>query len=133
LNVQVIFKHRAKVYRYDGDAKQWKERGVGDVKILKHPERGTFRILLRREQVTISTIVVICHSCQREDLIVFSTFLKYLQTKVQYLPSGTVETPKTGIGSLYFLLYIQVRRNFVFTEIFLRYFGSLEGVTKWIL
>jgi E3 SUMO-protein ligase RanBP2 len=51
------------VYRYDGDAKQWKERGVGDVKILKHPERGTFRILLRREQV-MSTTVVICQSYQ---------------------------------------------------------------------
>ncbi len=64
LYVQVIFKHRAKVYRYDGDAKQWKERGVGDVKILKHPGRGTFRILLRREQVTTSATVVICQSYQ---------------------------------------------------------------------
>merc|ERR1719369_1266402 len=47
----VVFKHRAKVYRYCGDTKQWKERGVGDIKILKHPVSGVTRVLLRRDQV----------------------------------------------------------------------------------
>ncbi len=48
---EVLFKYRAKVYRYDKDTKQWKERGVGDMKILKHPSKNTFRVLLRREQI----------------------------------------------------------------------------------
>ena len=48
---EVLFKHRAKVYRYDTETKQWKERGVGDMKILKHPARNTFRLLLRRELI----------------------------------------------------------------------------------
>jgi len=48
---EVVFKHRAKVYRYCGDTKQWKERGVGDIKILKHPVSGVTRVLLRRDQV----------------------------------------------------------------------------------
>ena len=47
----VVFKHRAKVYRFDPDRKEWKERGVGDIKILKHKAKNTFRVLLRREQV----------------------------------------------------------------------------------
>ena len=48
---ELVFKHRAKVYRYCSDSKQWKERGVGDIKILRHPITGTTRILLRRDQV----------------------------------------------------------------------------------
>lgn len=38
-------------FRFDPEVKQWKERGIGDMKILKHPQRNTFRILLRREQI----------------------------------------------------------------------------------
>ena len=37
--------------RFDPEVKQWKERGVGDIKILNHPAKNTFRILLRRDQV----------------------------------------------------------------------------------
>lgn len=48
---EVLYKHRAKVYRYCGDTKQWKERGVGDMKILRHKSSGVQRVLLRRDQV----------------------------------------------------------------------------------
>ena len=54
--IKVLFKHRAKVYRYDADNKEWKERGVGDIKILYHATRGTYRVLLRRDQVGIFKI-----------------------------------------------------------------------------
>lgn len=33
----LLFTERAKVFRYN-DAKEWKERGVGQLKILHHPE-----------------------------------------------------------------------------------------------
>ncbi|CAG2060812.1 unnamed protein product, partial [Timema podura] len=33
--------------------KEWKERGVGEMKILHHPTNHTFRLLLRREQVSL--------------------------------------------------------------------------------
>jgi len=45
----VMFEHRAKLYRFQD--KQWKERGLGNVKILRHRETGKCRLLMRREQV----------------------------------------------------------------------------------
>lgn len=46
-----MFHHRAKLYRYNNATKEWKERGVGEMKILHHAGHGTYRLLLRREQV----------------------------------------------------------------------------------
>lgn len=46
-----VFGHRAKLYRYDNATKEWKERGVGEMKILYHAGHGSYRLLLRREQV----------------------------------------------------------------------------------
>ncbi|XP_067117199.1 E3 SUMO-protein ligase RanBP2 [Osmerus mordax] len=48
---EILFKERTKLYRWDRDLNQWKERGVGDIKILYHPEKRFYRVLMRREQV----------------------------------------------------------------------------------
>lgn len=48
---EVLFNERAKLMRYDPDAKEWKERGLGQMKILKTFETGVSRFLMRREQV----------------------------------------------------------------------------------
>lgn len=48
---EIVFKERAKLYRWDRDASQWKERGVGDIKILWHRMKNYYRILMRRDQV----------------------------------------------------------------------------------
>uniref|UniRef100_A0A669CD74 E3 SUMO-protein ligase RanBP2 n=1 Tax=Oreochromis niloticus TaxID=8128 RepID=A0A669CD74_ORENI len=48
---EILFKERAKLYRWDRDIGQWKERGIGDIKILFHPTKHFYRILMRREQV----------------------------------------------------------------------------------
>uniref|UniRef100_A0A6Q2Y8M7 E3 SUMO-protein ligase RanBP2 n=1 Tax=Esox lucius TaxID=8010 RepID=A0A6Q2Y8M7_ESOLU len=48
---EILFKERTKLYRWDRDLGQWKERGVGDMKILFHPEKRFYRVLMRREQV----------------------------------------------------------------------------------
>ncbi|XP_035376438.1 E3 SUMO-protein ligase RanBP2 isoform X3 [Electrophorus electricus] len=48
---EILYKERAKLYRWDRDLNQWKERGVGDIKILFHPSKKYYRLLMRREQV----------------------------------------------------------------------------------
>lgn len=47
-----LFKMRAKLYRFasENDPPEWKERGTGDVKLLKHKESGTIRLLMRRDR-----------------------------------------------------------------------------------
>ncbi|KAJ8957127.1 hypothetical protein NQ318_007343 [Aromia moschata] len=49
-NSEILFESRAKLFRYDtnGDVKEWKERGVGTIKILKD---DCIRLLMRRDQV----------------------------------------------------------------------------------
>ncbi|XP_077094428.1 E3 SUMO-protein ligase RanBP2-like isoform X4 [Siphateles boraxobius] len=48
---EILFKERTKLYRWDRELNQWKERGVGDIKILFHPVKKCYRVLMRREQV----------------------------------------------------------------------------------
>lgn len=47
-----LFKMRAKLFRFasENDLPEWKERGTGDVKLLKHKEKGTIRLLMRRDK-----------------------------------------------------------------------------------
>merc|ERR1719483_325588 len=46
----IIFEDRAKLFRFSDDSKEWKERGLGQAKILKDQNTGKFRFLMRREQ-----------------------------------------------------------------------------------
>jgi Ran-binding protein 1 len=41
---------RAKMYRFDKEANEWKERGTGDLKLLKNAKTGQVRVLMRREK-----------------------------------------------------------------------------------
>lgn len=44
------FKMRAKLFRFDRDSKEWKERGTGDVRLLKHKENHKTRLVMRRDK-----------------------------------------------------------------------------------
>lgn len=49
-NAEVLFDERSKLFRWDtsGEKPEWKERGLGNIKILKE---DTIRLVMRREQV----------------------------------------------------------------------------------
>lgn len=51
-NEEEFLKTRAKLYRFDGknDPPEWKERGTGELKVLRHKENGSFRIVMRRDK-----------------------------------------------------------------------------------
>ncbi|KAI4144904.1 MAG: hypothetical protein L6R39_003993 [Caloplaca ligustica] len=44
------FKMRAKLFRFDRDSREWKERGTGDVRLLKHNENKKTRLVMRRDK-----------------------------------------------------------------------------------
>ncbi len=46
-----LYKQRCRLYRFDAEKNMWKERGVGDVKLMKHRETGSVRVVMRRDQV----------------------------------------------------------------------------------
>uniref|UniRef100_A0A6M2ET60 RanBD1 domain-containing protein n=1 Tax=Populus davidiana TaxID=266767 RepID=A0A6M2ET60_9ROSI len=41
---------KSKLYRFDKDGNQWKERGAGTVKFLKHKESGKVRLVMRQSK-----------------------------------------------------------------------------------
>ncbi|XP_050526861.1 uncharacterized protein LOC126897368 isoform X2 [Daktulosphaira vitifoliae] len=49
--LDVFFDDRAKLLRFDPSSKEWKERGVGQIKILYNSEHDYYQILMRRENI----------------------------------------------------------------------------------
>ncbi|OHS93154.1 RanBP1 domain containing protein [Tritrichomonas foetus] len=45
-----LFGEKAMLYRFDKEGNEWKERGVGFMKILKNKETNRCRVLMRRNQ-----------------------------------------------------------------------------------
>lgn len=45
-----VFKMRAKLFKFVRDSNEWKERGTGDVRLLKHKENGKTRLVMRRDK-----------------------------------------------------------------------------------
>ena len=41
---------KTKLYRYDADSSEWKERGIGQAKLLQHKENKKIRMLMRQEK-----------------------------------------------------------------------------------
>jgi len=45
-----LFKMRAKLFRFDAVGSEWKERGTGELRLLKHKETGKVRLVMRRDK-----------------------------------------------------------------------------------
>ncbi|KAK1265649.1 hypothetical protein QJS04_geneDACA010621 [Acorus gramineus] len=45
---EVLYDQKAKLYRFDKEGNQWKERGAGTVKLLKHRSTGKIRLVMRQ-------------------------------------------------------------------------------------
>lgn len=41
---------RAKLFKFDRESREWKERGTGDVRLLKHKENRKTRLVMRRDK-----------------------------------------------------------------------------------
>lgn len=51
-NEIILFEHRAKLLRFVRESKEWKERGIGNIKVLVNKDdKNKVRLLMRREQV----------------------------------------------------------------------------------
>jgi hypothetical protein len=50
INVHKSTSRRAKLFRFDSTASEWKERGTGDVRILGHKETKKVRLVMRRDK-----------------------------------------------------------------------------------
>ncbi|KAL9939676.1 hypothetical protein V8E36_001493 [Tilletia maclaganii] len=47
---EVLYKIRAKLFRFEKDTKEWKERGTGDVRLLQNKATGKVRLVMRRDK-----------------------------------------------------------------------------------
>lgn len=50
-NEEIVYCERVKLYRFAKDVSQWKERGVGNLKLLRHKTTGQVRLLMRRDKI----------------------------------------------------------------------------------
>ncbi|VDI76133.1 E3 SUMO-protein ligase RanBP2 [Mytilus galloprovincialis] len=75
-----MFRQRAKLFRFDKEANQWKEKGLGEMKILRHLVNSRYRLILRREQV----LKLACN--------------QWLTAELSFKPLPTLETSWCWVG-----------------------------------
>lgn len=49
--LKTVFDDRAKLLRFDSNTKEWKEKGIGQMKILHNPKDDYYQLLMRREVI----------------------------------------------------------------------------------
>jgi Ran-binding protein 1 len=67
------FKMRAKLFKFDRESREWKERGTGDVRLLKHKENGKTRLVMRRDKT-----LKVCANHYSTSLCIMNDYNEYL-------------------------------------------------------
>lgn len=57
----ILYSHRAKLFKFDKASKEWKERGLGDIKLLRHKKTNKLRLIMRRDQVSLFHCFFYCN------------------------------------------------------------------------
>ncbi len=89
-----VFKMRAKLFRFDRDTREWKERGTGDVSLLKHRENGKTRLVMRRDRT-----LKVCANHYGEWALppffrhTFGFFLSYILRSLADPPASLIVVP----------------------------------------
>ncbi|GFN84800.1 ran binding protein 1 [Plakobranchus ocellatus] len=88
----ILLQLRARLYRYDRNAEpvEWKERGTGECKILKHKNTSYIRILMRRDKTLkicanhyIYPAMVLKPNCGSDRAWVWTTQADYADEEVK--------------------------------------------------
>lgn len=95
-NEEILFNERAKLFHYIND--EWKERGVGNMKILKRNDSDSFRLLMRRDRI----FNVICnHTISKQ--LTFKPFPNSLTSFTWFAKDYSEETE--GIDKMFTLRF----------------------------
>ncbi|XP_050309114.1 ran-specific GTPase-activating protein-like [Anthonomus grandis grandis] len=87
-----FLKIRAKLYRFDSstDPPEWKERGTGELKMLKHKEKSSFRIVMRRDKTLkvcanhfITPMIELKPSLTNERAFVYTVLVDFADEKTR--------------------------------------------------
>lgn len=81
-----LFKMRAKLFKFVRESSEWKERGTGDVRLLKHKENGKTRLVMRRDKTlkvcanhySMSLWILSRHGCAATYLCLWIYMLTFL-------------------------------------------------------
>lgn len=72
-----FLQRRCALYRFAPDTKEWKERGRGDVKFLKHKDTKRVRIVMRQEKALQYVASLITFTVSVECIFVFFLLLSF--------------------------------------------------------
>ncbi|CAL8102112.1 unnamed protein product [Calicophoron daubneyi] len=112
-----VFKRRAKLFRYDKaeDPPEWKERGTGYMKILKHKNTGQYRLLMRRDKTfrvccnhLITSAMELRPNCGSDRAFVWQTVADFAD-EVAKAESLGIRFPSAEVAQLFKDVFLEGR------------------------